>query len=309
MTKYLVFGHKNPDTDTIASAIAMAHFLNAQGHQAEAVALGEPNEETQFALATFATSVPRVITTAVNEGANIALVDHNETSQSVDDLAELTVDYVIDHHRIGFESAQPLYYRCEPIGCTATVLYKMYQEKGMNIPENIAGLMLSAIISDSLLFKSPTCTAEDVEAAKALAKIANVELEAYGLELLKAGTNLATKSDTQLLHIDAKNFDMNGRNVRIAQVNAIGFDELLARKESLLAALTQELEANAYDLSLLIVTDVLESDSFALVAGQDFTAVEKAFEQEVVEHQLALPGVVSRKKQVVPQLTQAYQTL
>ena len=306
MTEYLVFGHKNPDTDTIASAIAFAYYLNQRGHEAEAVALGEPNEETQFALNHFETAAPRVIQTATSENKNVALVDHNEASQSVDDLAELTVDYVIDHHRIGFESAQPLYYRCEPIGCTATVLYKMFNEHQVNIPADIAGLMLSAIISDSLLFKSPTCTQEDVEAAKALADIAGVDAQAYGLELLKAGTNLGTKTEAQLLNLDAKSFEMGGKTVRIAQVNAIGFADMLARKDALLATMEQEAQANGYDLTLLVVTDVLESNSFGLVVGDDVAPVESAFNTKVADHQLDLPGVISRKKQVVPPLTEAY---
>ena len=306
MTQYLVFGHKNPDTDTIASAIAFAYYLNQKGHQAEAVALGAPNEETAFALDYFKAQAPRVIESAAGTGAHVALVDHNEASQSIDDLADSTVDYVIDHHRIGFESAQPLYYRCEPIGCTATVLYKMFGEAGIEIPAQIAGLMLSAIISDSLLFKSPTCTSEDVDAAQALAKLAGVDAQVYGLDLLKAGTNLASKSEETLLNLDAKSFDMNGHQVRIAQVNAIGFADLLARKEALLKAMQAEVEAKGYELFLLVVTDVLDSNSFGLVVGQDVSALEAAFGQKVVDQQLELPGVVSRKKQIVPPLTDSY---
>ena len=247
-----------------------------------------------------------MIESAAGTGAHVALVDHNEASQSIDDLADLTVDYVIDHHRIGFESAQPLYYRCEPIGCTATVLYKMFGEAGIEIPAQIAGLMLSAIISDSLLFKSPTCTPEDVDAAQALAKLAGVDAQVYGLDLLKAGTNLASKSEETLLNLDAKSFDMNGHQVRIAQVNAIGFADLLARKEALLKAMQTEVEAKGYELFLLVVTDVLDSNSFGLVVGQDVSALEAAFGQKVVDQQLELPGVVSRKKQIVPPLTDSY---
>lgn len=308
MTKYLVFGHKNPDTDTIASAIAMSYFLEKQGQEAEPVALGEINEETAFALNHFNVSVPRIVTTVANEVKNVALVDHNEPIQSVDDLKEVSIDYVVDHHRINaFETAHPLYYRAEPIGSTATILYKMFVEHDYDIPKSIAGLMLSAIISDTLLFKSPTTTNQDENAAHELAKIADVNLEVYGMDLLKSGTNLDSKSETELLNSDAKNFDMNGKQVRIGQVNVVDFSDVLSRKDALLEQMKAEFDtASTLDLSVLIVTDILESNSIGFVVGNDFTAVEKAFKTPVVESQLNLPGVVSRKKQVVPQLTDSF---
>lgn len=308
MTKYLVFGHKNPDTDTIASAIAMSYFLEKQGEEAEPVALGEVNDETAFALNYFNVSAPRVVTTVANEVSNVALVDHNESVQSVEDLSEVTVDYVVDHHRIsGFETAQPLYYRAEPIGCTATILFKMFVEHSYDIPKAIAGLMLSAIISDTLLFKSPTTTNQDENAAIELSKIADVNLEVYGMDLLKSGTDLSSKSETELLNSDAKNFDMDGKKVRIGQVNVVDFEDILARKSALLDQMATEfMAAGDLELSVLIITDILESNSIGLVVGNEFAAVEKAFKVPVVEQQLELPGVVSRKKQVVPQLTESY---
>lgn len=308
MTKFLVFGHKNPDTDTIASAIAMSYFLEKQGEEAEPVALGKINEETAFALNHFNVSVPRIVTTVSNEVKNVALVDHNEPGQSVDDLKAVTVDYVVDHHRINaFETAHPVYYRAEPIGSTATILYKMFVEYGYDIPTSIAGLMLSAIISDTLLFKSPTTTNQDERAAHELAKIADVNLTVYGMDLLKSGTDLGSKSDTDLLNSDAKNFEMHGQQVRIGQVNVVDFSDILARKDSLLIQMQAEFDAASnLELSVLIVTDILESNSIAFVVGNDFAAVEKAFKKPVVEQMLELPGVVSRKKQVVPQLTDSF---
>lgn len=308
MSKYLVFGHKNPDTDTIASAIAMAYFLEKMGYEAEPVALGAPNEETSFALQYFNCEPPRVVTSVSNEVDCVALVDHNEPQQSVDDLDKVRVDYVVDHHRIaGFETAQPLYYRAEPIGCTATVLLNMFKEHDLDIPRTIAGLMLSAIISDTLLFKSPTSTKQDERAANELAKLAEVDLETYGLEVLKAGTNLSNKTVSQLLNLDAKTFEMNGQNVRVAQVNAIGFDEMKAQKEAILTAMQEEIASNQFDLFVFIVTDVLENNSIAFLAGEAIRPAEVAFDQKVVDNELNLPGVVSRKKQVVPQLTKAFE--
>ncbi|MBG9985349.1 manganese-dependent inorganic pyrophosphatase [Facklamia sp. DSM 111018] len=306
MTKYLVFGHKKPDTDTIASAIAFAYFLEQEGHEAEAVALGEVSGEPVFALEKFGLPVPRMIETAANEVTHVALVDHNEPQQSVDDLDQVQIDYVIDHHRIsGFNTAQPLYYRAEPIGCTASILYKMFQEFGHQIPQNIAGIMLSAIISDTLLFKSPTTTEQDKAIGLKLAEIAQVDLYEYGLEFLKSGADISKQTDEEIVDGDAKNFIMNEKNIRIGQTNIIGFEEVLARKEGLLEVMAAKRAEMDLELFVLVITDVLESNSIGLAVGEDLRVIEEAFNTEIKDQQFELPGVVSRKKQVVPPLTAA----
>lgn len=307
MSKYLVFGHKNPDTDAIGAALAFAYYLEKMGYDAEAVALGQANEETQFALKHFNLEAPRVIEKASHETDRVALVDHCERTQSVDDIDEVQVDFVVDHHRISnFETANPLFYRAEPIGCTSSVLYKMFKEQDIDIPQSIAGMMLSAIISDTLLFKSPTSTKQDREIAQELAALANVDLQTYGLELLKAGADLSDRSDLEIVDGDAKTFDMNGHKVRIGQVNTIGFDELLSRKDGLVEAMESKLSTNDYDLFLLVMTDILDNDSLGLVVGSQPTVVERAFGSALEDGMIHLPGVVSRKKQVVPPLTEAY---
>ena len=306
MSKYLVFGHQNPDTDTIASAIAMNDYLNQLGYESEAVALGIPNDETQFMLDYFNLNAPRVVETVSNEVEAVALVDHNESQQSVSDLKNVRVDFVIDHHKIGdFETDHPMYLRIEPVGCTATILYKLFNEKNLTISKQVAGVMVSAIISDTLLFKSPTCTQEDIDTANHLAEIAEIELEKYGLEFLRAGTNVTSRSDSDILNADAKVFEMGAKTVRIGQVNVIGFDEILARKEALLSLLEQERQDNELAVSILVVTDILENDSIGFVVGDGIEGVQTAFNQKVINNQFDLPGVVSRKTQIVPQLTQA----
>lgn len=307
MDKYLVFGHQNPDTDTIASAIVMSDYLTQLGHESEPVALGTPNDETQFMLNYFKLNAPRVVETVANETDRVALVDHNESQQSVADLKDVRVDYVVDHHKIGdFETAHPMYLRIEPVGCTATILYKMFNEKDLTISKEIAGAMVSAIISDTLLFKSPTCTQEDIDAAQALAKLADIDLEAYGLDFLRAGTNVASRSDSDILNADAKIFEMGPKTVRIGQVNVIGFDEILARKKDLVNLLEKERQDNNLAVSILVVTDILENDSIGFVVGDGAEGVQKAFDQSVVDNQFDLPGVVSRKTQIVPQLTEVF---
>ncbi len=307
MSNILIFGHQNPDTDAITSAISYAYLNQKLGLEVEAVALGAPNEETEYALAHFETDAPRVIKNAAAETQEVILVDHNEFQQSVSDIRDVTVLAVVDHHRIAnFETADPLYYRAEPVGCTNTIIYKLYQEKGIEIPKKIAGLMLSAIISDTLLFKSPTCTDEDVKAAKELAKLADVDTEKYGLEMLKAGTKLSNKTADELLDTDAKSFPLGDKNVRIGQVNTVDVGEVIERQTELEAAMAEQNSKNGYDLFLLVITNILSSDSVALAVGDSKDKVEAAFNTKLENNTAFLKGVVSRKKQIVPPLTEAF---
>ncbi|MDO0873807.1 manganese-dependent inorganic pyrophosphatase [Carnobacterium divergens] len=302
MSNVLIFGHLNPDTDAITSAISFAYLQKQLGVEAEAVALGNVSEETAFALNYFNVAAPRLVETVANETNQVMLVDHNEFQQSVSDIRDVEVLAVVDHHRIAnFETANPLYYRAEPVGCTNTIILKMYKEQQIAIPKEIAGLMASAIISDSLLFKSPTCTQEDIAAAKELATIAEIDLETYGLDLLKAGTNLADKSAADLLNMDAKSFPMGDKNVRIAQVNTVDINDVFVKQADLEAAMKKE----DFDLFILVVTNILDSDSVILAVGEPISAVEKAFDVTLENNKALLKGVVSRKKQVVPQLTEA----
>lgn len=308
--KVLVFGHRNPDTDAIGAAIAFSYWLNATGQEAEAVALGEPNDETAYALDYFGLNAPRVITSAQEEVSHVALVDHNEPQQSVGDIEHVEVAYVVDHHRIaGFETANPLFYRAEPIGSTSSIIFKLFQEYNIEIPQEVAGIMLSAVISDTLLFKSPTCTPQDIKIGKELANIADVNLKEYGQAMLKAGTNIADASDSDILNSDSKQFNLNDFTVKIGQVNVVGFDDILARKDSLVALMETELVDEQLDSFVLVATDILNNDSIGFVVGNHIDIIGQAFGGSVEDSQLALPGVVSRKKQVVPPLTEAYNNL
>ncbi|AHA05075.1 manganese-dependent inorganic pyrophosphatase [Pediococcus pentosaceus] len=309
MNKQLVFGHSNPDTDAIVAAKAFAYLQNQLGvADAEAVALGNPNPETAFVLAHFDEATPRVIETAANEVDSVMLVDHNESQQSVSDLDQVTVTAVVDHHRIAnFETSQPLFYRAEPVGCTSTILTKLFHENNVEIPAKLAGLMLSAIVSDTLLLKSPTTTDDDRKALEELAKIANIDVETYGLETLKAGTDLSSKSELELVDGDAKSFDMGGKTIRIGQVNTVDLDDVFSREAALVKTMGEENQKNGYDMFLLLATNILSSDSRLLVVGEPKDIVEKAFNTELSDHNTAdLPGVVSRKKQVVPPLMDAF---
>lgn len=307
MEKVLIFGHKNPDTDTICSAIAYADLKKQLGMDVEPVRLGQINGETQYALTQFKAETPRLVEEVAAEVNSVILVDHNERQQSANDIADVRVLEVIDHHRIAnFETSDPLYYRCEPVGCTATILNKMYKENGKEIKPEIAGLMLSAIISDSLLFKSPTCTPEDVAAARELAAIAGVDAESYGLEMLKAGADVRDKSIADLLSLDAKGFEMGSSKVEIAQVNVVDTADVLARQAEIEASISSIIEEKNLDLFLFVVTDILTNDSVGLALGSKAAAVEKAYNVTLSNNTATLKGVVSRKKQIVPVLTDIF---
>ncbi|MBC2347171.1 manganese-dependent inorganic pyrophosphatase [Listeria welshimeri] len=306
MTKTLVFGHKNPDTDTICSAISYAELKKAQGADIEAVRLGELNSETTFVLDYFQVTAPRLVQTVANEVSEVALVDHNERQQSADDIDEVTVTAVVDHHRIAnFETSDPLYYRAEPVGCTTTILLKMFRENEVEISKTVAGLMLSAIISDTLLFQSPTCTEEDKVAAEKLAVIADVDIQTYGMEMLKAGADVSKKTVAELL-LDAKEFNMNGNKVEIAQINVVDVNDVLNRRSEVEALMTQNVVDKGLDLYLFVITNILTNDSIGISIGSKTAVVEEAYGIKFIENQAPLKGVVSRKKQVVPILTDTF---
>ncbi|HFI0104330.1 TPA: manganese-dependent inorganic pyrophosphatase [Streptococcus suis] len=309
MSKFLVFGHQNPDTDAIASSYGWAHLeREVFGRDAEAVALGTPNEETAFALDYFGVTAPRVVESAKAEGVSqVILTDHNEFQQSIADIKDVEVAAVIDHHRVAnFETANPLYMRLEPVGSASSIVYRAFKENGVTPPKEVAGLLLSGLISDTLLLKSPTTHATDPQVAAELAEIAGVNLEEYGLTLLKAGTNLASKSAEELIDIDAKTFGLNGNDVRVAQVNTVDIAEVLERQAEIEAAMTAASAANGYSDFVLMITDIVNSNSEILALGSNMDKVEAAFNFKLENNHAFLAGAVSRKKQVVPQLTDAF---
>ena len=302
----LVCGHKNPDTDTICSAIAYVELKNKLGKDVKAVRLGEINEETKYALNYFKVEKPELMENVA--GREIILVDHNERTQTADGFEEAKVLELIDHHRISnFNVDEPLYARVEPVGCTATIILKLFKENGLTPSKETAGLMLSAIISDTLLFKSPTCTQCDAKAGKELAEIAGVDLKEYGLEMLKAGTALGDKSEAELLNMDMKIFEIDGAKIGVAQVNTVNEAEVLERKEKLLAEIDNIIAKEGLKFFMLAITNILTNDSAALISGDGNDVVEKAFGEKVDSNLVTLKGVVSRKKQIIPPLTKAIQ--
>ncbi len=300
MEKILIFGHKNPDTDTIMSAIAMANLKNKLKKEAKAYRLGNINKETKFALDYFRQEEPELLEDLENS-QSVILVDHNDFGQSVKNIENANILEVVDHHKIsGFSTSEPLYYTAMPVGCTATIIYGMYKNKNIEIDSKIAGLMASAIISDTLLLKSPTTTDLDKKVLEELGEIAKIDVKEYGLEMLKAGTDLSDFSADELINIDSKPFSTNGVNYQVAQVNTASIEEVIKDKEKIENAMKNFISKNSQDLFVLLITDILENNSQILVAGSRKDIAEKAFNVKLNDNTAFLPGVVSRKKQVVP---------
>lgn len=299
MENVIVFGHKNPDTDSICSAIVMADLqTKVRGEEVIPCKLGEINEETKFALKYFGAKEPQLIE-KVEEGQTVIMVDHNEFTQTVDGIENAKIDTVIDHHRINnFKTSEPLFYYAQPVGCTSTLLYELYTLNNVKIEPQMAGLMLSAIISDTLLLKSPTTTEKDAKTVKELAKIANIDVEKYGLEMLKAGTNLDKYTEDELIKLDAKKIEKEDVKYIIAQVNTVSIPDVLKRKAKIEEEMNKEILAKGLSLFVFVITDIVNSNSEAIVLGDRVDAISKTY--EIKDNIAVMPGVVSRKKQILP---------
>lgn len=299
-----VFGHKSPDTDSICSAISLAYLKNKLGVEAKAYALEEPRKEAKFVLDYFKVESPEVLPAGAIKGQDVALVDHNEVAQTADDIAEANLVEVIDHHKIGCLSTDlPISVRIMPVGCTCTIIYNLFKENNVEIPYEIAGLLLSAILSDTLIFKSPTTTELDKEAALALAEIAKVDYEKYGMEMFKAGTSLEGFSIEEIVNMDFKEFDMSGKRVGIGQVMTLDIDSILNKKDEYLSYIN----GTDYDMLVLAITDIIKEGSYLLYKAND-SVISEAFNVDANQGVFA-EGVVSRKKQLVPNLTSAVKNM
>ena len=300
MEKICIFGHKNPDTDSITSSLVLANLEKALGNNVEACRLGKINKETEYVLQYLGIEPPRLLE-KVEDGAKVMLVDHANNKESIDNLEQLKI---VDHHQVALNTGYPLFYRAEPVGCTETILYKMYRENKVEISREIAILMLSAIVSDTLLFQSPTCTKEDREIAQELAKIAQIDIDTYGLEMLKAGTDLSEFSIEEILNLDAKEIDLKDVKSVIAQVNTASIEEVMTMKKDLENGILKVIEAKGLDVFVLLITDIVSSNSQAIVLGKRADLVEKSYGVTLENNTALLKGIVSRKKQVVPILTE-----
>ena len=291
MGKTYIFGHKNPDTDSIVSSLVMANFEKEMGNKdVVSCRLGMINKETEYVLNYVGVEAPELIED-LEDGAEVILVDTANPGELIPNLANVKIKKIVDHHQVLINTGYPLFYRAEPVGCTETIMYKLYKENGIKIDKKIATLMMSAIISDTLLLKSPTCTDDDKKALEELSKIAELDYNTYGMDMLKAGTDLSSFTIEQILNLDAKAINLKEVKAIIAQVNTASIPEVMKMKEDL-------------DLFMFLITDIVNSNTQTIALGKKASIVEKAYGVKLKDNTALLEGVVSRKKQVVPIMTE-----
>ncbi len=302
----LVFGHKNPDTDSVVAAIALADLKKKLGEDIAPAAQGELNPETKFVLNKFGVAAPAVVTAYA--GKDVYLVDHSDLAQSPDDLAKANILGIVDHHKLGdVTTGQPLECWIWPVGCTCTVVSRMYKYLGVDIPKDIAGIMLCAILSDTVIFKSATCTDEDKAVCAELAELCGeTDLEALGIEMFKVKSAVEGTPIRELVFRDYKDFNMSGKGVGVGQLELVDL--------SIVDGIKADLEKDIQDLKaekghhtvLLMLTDIMKEGTELLVASDDESVVEKAFGVAPAGGKAWLPGIMSRKKQIVPDLEKAF---
>jgi len=300
-------GHKIPDSDSIISAIAMAYLQNKLGNETIAVRQGEINPESQYILDMFNLKTPELKTSFAS--CDIYLTDFNNYTEAPDDLKEANIVGIVDHHKLGgLVTSSPLDIWIRAVGCTNTIIKEMFDYYEIEIPKNIAGAMMCAILSDTVIFKSPTCTAVDTKITKELAKIAGIEdFKAIGLEMFKVKSQVEGVPFRELVKRDFKNFEMHGKKVGIGQLEVVDLSIFDNIKDDLIADIKALKDEEGYETVLLVLTDIMAMGSQILVSTSSQDIVEKAWDIKVENDQFWLKGCLSRKKQIIPFLEPAYQ--
>jgi len=303
-----VVGHSNPDTDSVAAAIAYANYLKATGTDAKAtmqIGAADLNPESKVVLEKFGLAAPETMTDAA--GKDVALVDFSDIGQAPANIDKANVVAVVDHHKIGdLTTNGPIFFYAQPVGCTCTVLFEMYKNNNVALPKEIAGAMVCAILSDTVNFKSPTCTDADKAAVKELLGIAGVtDQDALFMEMLKAKSSIDGVPIKDLIFRDYKDFDMNGNKVGIGQIELATLDQVAGIRADLFKAV-EEVKAEGRHSVLFMLTDVVKEGTDLLVVSDDPGLVEKAFGGKIDGQSMWVDGMMSRKKQTVPPLQKAF---
>ena len=306
-----IYGHTNPDTDTICSAIVLAYYLNQTEPNKNSIPgrLGELNKETKFVLEKFEQEIP-VLIKDPTDADEVILVDHNNPSQSLD-FNKANIVGLIDHHAItGFYTNEPINIITKPIGSTCTILYQLFKSNNIEIPEKIAGLMVSAIISDTLLFKSAVTTSEDEDAVKSLSDYYKFNYITLGRELLTRGTDVSDLTEEQIINLDSKSYTVNGYKIQIAVLNSVDIDSFLkGRKEKILIEMNKYVSDKKKQLFAFVIIDIFNIKSTALVVGKYTNVFEKAFNVTLVDNQASLGAITSRKKEIYPPIAEQFELL
>ena len=301
-----VFGHKSPDTDSTGSPIIWAWYLNEiQGIPAQAKLLGEPNNEALFMLEHWQLEKPKIIS-EIAPAAPVIIVDTNNPAELPDAINQADIRAVIDHHKLvgGLETKAPIDITIRPFACTATIMYDLMGADAAKMPRAVKGAMLSCILSDTLAFRSPTTTDHDRALAEALAKELSVNLSDYAGQMFAAKSDVSAFSDAELLRMDSKSFPVDDQTFRVSVLETTAPHVVLARKAALMEAMGRVAQEDNVDQVLLFVVDILAEEATLLVPNEAVKSVaEKSFDVCVDGDSVVLPGVISRKKQIVPQLT------
>ncbi len=302
----LVFGHKNPDTDSVVAAIALADLKKKLGEDIAPAMQGALNPESTFVLNKFGVAAPSVVTSYA--GKDVYLVDHSDLTQSADDLGEANILGIVDHHKLGdVTTGQPLECWIWPVGCTCTVIASMYNYMDVEIPKDMAGIMLCAILSDTVIFKSATCTDADKKICAQLAEICGEsDLDTLGIEMFKVKSAVDGTPVRELVLRDYKDFNMSG--------NGIGCGQLELVDLSIVDGIKADLEKDIRDLKaekghhtvVLMLTDIMKEGTELLIASDDESIIEKAFGVAPADSRAWLPGIMSRKKQIIPDLEKIF---
>ena len=301
----LVLGHKNPDTDSIVSALSAANLYRGRGIDVKTGAQGKPAPETAFVLERFGLTAPEVVTSVAGE--EVYLVDYSDLAQAPDDFAKCKLLGIIDHHKLGdVTSDSPVEVFIKPVGCSNTVIKELHDIYGVSIDPKLAGAMMCAILSDTVLFKSPTCTEADKKAVADLAKIAGVDNPLdIGMEMFKAKSNLSGASARDLIFRDFKDFDMSGNKVGIGQLELVSLSLITPELKAQLQDELNKVKAEGRHSAVLVITDIMKEGSELMMCSDNGELIAKALNTQVSD-EMWMPGVMSRKKQVVPNLEQAF---
>ena len=301
----LVFGHKSPDTDSTGSPIIWAWYLNEiKGSAAEPVLLGEPNTEAAFMLRHWGLDKPRIID-GIDADQPVVIVDTNNPAELPDGINDADITAIIDHHKLvgGLETKGPIDIRIEPLACTATIMWKMIGKDMARMPKSVKGAMLSCILSDTLEFRSPTTTQEDKAIAHDLAKDLGVDITDYAAQMFEAKSDVSAFSDAELLRMDSKEYAVDGTQFRVSVLETTAPKLVLDRKDSLMASMVDVAREDGADEVLLFVVDILNEEATMLIPNDRVKGVaEKSFDATVSGDTVVLPGIMSRKKQIIPNL-------
>ncbi|KAA9010385.1 manganese-dependent inorganic pyrophosphatase [Histidinibacterium aquaticum] len=301
----LVFGHKAPDTDSTGSPLIWAWYLSeVRGEPAEARLLGEPNTEAAFVAERWGFQAPSVIED-VEPGTPVVVVDTNNPAELPEGINSADIRSIIDHHKLtgGLETKGPIDITIRPLACTATIMHQLMGPKASEMPEGIKGLMLSCILSDTLEFRSPTTTDVDRALAESLASDLDLNIADYATEMFAAKSDVSAFSDAELLRMDSKEYEVDGKKFRVSVLETTAPAQVLDRKEGLVSAMDTVAKEDGVDQVLLFVVDILREEATMLVPN-DLTkgVAEKSFDTTVEGDTVVLPGVMSRKKQIIPNL-------